>query len=90
MSDIDLETLRTEYESARAELNQLRGVLQRAEHAVTAAQSELVEAMIEAGLAEYGPITSRSEWHAPSESYRRVWSTKAIGDAIVGERSNYG
>jgi multidrug efflux pump subunit AcrA (membrane-fusion protein) len=76
MSDIDLETLRTEYESARAELNQLRQGLKRAEHAVTAAQSALVDAMIEAGLTEYGPITSRPEWHEPSETFRTVWATR--------------
>lgn len=76
MSDIDLETLRTEYEAARAELDQLRGVLRRSENAVTAAQSALVVEMIKAGLTEYGPITSRLEWHPPSETHRRVWATK--------------
>lgn len=74
---MDLETLRTEYESARAELTAQRRVYQGYERAAQQAQDDLVDAIIQAGLTEYGPITSRSEWHAASESYRRVWATKA-------------
>lgn len=72
---MDLETLLTEYNAARAEADMKRQVAARAERAVIEAQSALVDAMIEAGLTQYGPIGSRTEWHVPSETFRRVWFT---------------
>ncbi len=83
MSEIDLETLLTEYESARSEMEQQRRVFRRAELAVVAAQSALVAAMAEAGLTEYGPITCRKRWHEPSGTYRRTWS---IGSDVAEAR----
>ena len=44
MSNIDLETLRTEYEAARAELDVQPRAAQIAERAVVAAQSAFVDA----------------------------------------------
>ena len=76
MSNIELETLRTEYEAARAELDVQRRAAQIADRAVVAAQSALVDAMMEAGLTDYGPITSTLVWHQPSMTHRRIWRTK--------------
>jgi len=46
MSNIDLETLRTAYEAAHAELDMQPRAAQIAERAVVAAQSALVDAMM--------------------------------------------
>ena len=77
MSDgIDLETYLTEYESASAELRAQRSVLVGYERAFNEASAALVQAIIDAGLTEYGPITSHTVWHQPSETWRRVWENK--------------
>ena len=73
---IDLETLATEYAAAQANLRAQRRVLAGYKQAADDAGNALVAAIIEAGLTEYGPITSTLEWHAPSESHRRIWKAK--------------
>jgi hypothetical protein len=80
MTDIDLETLRTEYEAASVEAGYAFLAFQHAKAAVQRSQDALVDAIIEAGLTEYGPITSTLEWHPPSETHRRVWAIKPEAD----------
>lgn len=71
---MDLETLATEYRSAEAEAEMQRRVYERARRAVSTAGSALIDAIIEAGLTEYGPITSSME---PSPfGLRRQWKPK--------------
>lgn len=79
-----LETLRAEYESTAAELNRQRQTLKHAKHVVADAGSALIQAMIEAGLTQYGPVASHTEWHAPSETFRRVWVLPFEMPAIQG------
>ena len=76
VSDINLETLATEYDSARYSYSAQLKVCQSYQRAEQEAWNALVEAIIEAGLAEYGPVTSELVWHAPSESHRRIWKAK--------------
>lgn len=68
-----LETLRIEYEAAEAEAVAQQRVYNNAIKARDTAAQELVTAIIDTDLTEYGPITSTMEWHEPSLSYRRKW-----------------
>jgi hypothetical protein len=76
MTDDDLEMLRTEYESAEAELARQRQVLQGYERAAQRSRDALVDAIVEAGLTSYGPITSTLTFHEPTGTTRRIWSLK--------------
>lgn len=77
MSNDDLDTAVTEYSSCEGNLEQQRKVLRGYERAFNEASNRLVEAIIEAGLTEYGPITSSLQRNEFTGTVRRVWSTKA-------------
>ncbi len=81
MSGVDIETLRIECEAALAEREHAWNQFQRAERAATQAGNELINAIVAAGLTEYGPISSRmSETNEPYEGTpRRIWFERRSG-----------
>jgi hypothetical protein len=78
MSEMDLETLSTEYEHIRAEMIEQHKAYLRTKRALGEAGDALIAAIIEAGLTEYGPITSTLQPYGIfGEKVRPVWSAKA-------------
>lgn len=80
MANFDLETLATEYRNAAYELKQQEKIVARCRVVEFQTRNALVEAIIESGQIEYGPITSdlvwQEGWQEGTGEYRRVWRMK--------------